>query len=489
MAENIRVRIAPSPTGKFHVGTARTALFNYLFAKKYGGTFIVRIEDTDKERSDDLYTRDILDGLLWLGMEWDEGPETGGAFGPYFQQERLTIYQQFIDQLLEQGNAYRCYCTPEDLEAERELQQRNNESPKYSGKCQNLSRAQIDQYEREGRSSAIRFKVEPKSVVIKDIIRGDVEFDTSTMTDFVIVRSDGMPLFILTNAVDDNMMEISHVFRGEDHLSNTAKQVLIGEALNFLSPQFGHFPLILNADRSKMSKRKNPVSITDDFKTNGFLPDALVNFLALLGWSSGTDREIYSMKELIDEFQIERVGKSPSIFDQEKLLWMNGYYVRHMQVGHFASEAQNFITNKEIFQKSLDDPDFYIQVAALVQERTKRLDEIEKLIEFFYIKPDYKADLLIARKSTKERTLTALKAADAVLKELKSLTLDEVEIALRNKAKESELKDGELLWAVRVALSGLDASPGTFELIEVFGKEEVEARLATAIRKLSALKD
>lgn len=482
--ETIRVRIAPSPTGKLHIGTARTALFNYLFARRSEGKFIVRVEDTDGERSTDEYARDILDGLLWLGLEWDEGPEVGGPFGPYYQKERLGLYQPFIDQLLEKKKAYRCFCTTEEIEAERASQQAQKAAPKYSGKCRNLTPQQIAAFDAAGRKSVIRFIVENKKVELEDLVRGTVTFDANLIGDFVIQRSDGMPLFIFSNAVDDNLMEITHVLRGEDHLSNTAKQFLLAEALNFMPPQFGHFPLIFNANRTKMSKRKDPVSISDDFKAKGYLPEALINFVALLGWSAGDDREIYPIHDLIESFQIDRVGKSPSIFDPEKLLWMNGYYIRHLEVGDLASRAQNFITNKEIFKATLDNPDFYLQVTALVQDRMKLLADIEPMIEFFYILPDYPAELLISKKSDHDRTIKALELAVATLQKLESLTFDEMDVAFRQAAQDNELEAGELLWAVRVALSGSAASPGVFELLEVFGREESVRRLKLAQEKL-----
>lgn len=485
MAENIRVRIAPSPTGKLHIGTARTALFNYLFAKKNEGTFVVRMEDTDKERSSEDLARDILDGMLWLGIIWDEGPEVGGPFEPYYQQERLHLYEEYTQKLLDEKKAYRCYCTPEELTAEREAQQARKEAPKYSGKCRHLSETEIDQFEREGRTFVVRFIVDQESVEFDDLVRGHVSFDGSLFGDFTVVRSDGTPLFLLSNAIDDNLMKISHVLRGEDHLSNTAKQILLCQALGFLPPQFGHFPLILNANRSKMSKRKDPVSIQDDYKAKGYLAEAIVNFIALLGWSPGTDKEIFTMHELIEEFQIERVGKSPSIFDPEKLLWMNGYYIRQLAVGDIASKAQTFIRDKEIFDATLKNPDYFLQVVALVQDRMKTLADIEGLIGFFYRLPDYTGKLLIAKKSSKARTGVALKAAEEALTKLPAMTTDETELALREAAKREDLKDGEILWAVRVALTGVEASPGVFELLEVIGKKESLERIATARKKLA----
>ena len=486
MAEDIRVRIAPSPTGKFHIGTARTALFNYLFAKKNGGKFIVRIEDTDAERNDEESLKDILQGLLWLGLTWDEGPEVGGEYGPYFQHERLALYAQLAEDLIEKKLAYRCYCTPGELAKEREEQQARGLAPKYSGRCRNLTAEEIARFEQAQRPSVIRFKVEPQKVSFDDVIRGKVEFDAGLFGDFVLIRSDGMPLFVFTNVIDDNLMKISHVLRGEEHLVNTAKQILLATALNYLSPEFGHFPLIFNADRSKMSKRKNPVSITDDYKAKGYLPDALTNFIALLGWASGSDREIYSLEELVEEFELDHVGKSPSIFDGEKLLWMNGHYIRQKPLGEVASEAQNFINNREILDQTLAHPDYYLDVVALIQDRIKIYSEIEDLIEYFFVTPEYPAEKLIAKKSTKDRTIGALEAASKIITDLPVLSHDETEEALRGAAQELGINDGELLWAVRVALSGRDASPGTFELLEVMPKEQSLERIAAAIKKLSA---
>jgi len=489
MPKQIRVRIAPSPTGKFHLGTARTALFNFLFARKESGKFIVRIEDTDQERSDDQYTTDILEGLRWLGLTWDEGPEADGKLGPYFQSKRLALYQQYVDQLLVQDKAYRCYCTPSELEAERRAQQKAGKPPKYSGKCAKLTKQEIAKNEAAEMISAVRFRVDHQTVAVEDLIRGDVEFDASLIGDFPIVRSDGMPLFVLTNTIDDNLMEISHVFRGEEHLANTAKQLLLCRALGFLEPEFGHLPLIFNADRTKMSKRKNPVAVTDDYRAKGFLPEALVNFLALLGWSSGTDQEIYTLNQLIKEFQIERVGRSASIFDPEKLLWMNGYYIRQLPIGDLATRCQQFISDETLIKMTKDDPEHFMHVMRLVQDRMKQLSETEELIGFFYREPKYDPHLLIAKKSDQERTKKALELAEKALTDLKKFTLDEVEFVLRNAADNNDLKAGELLWAVRVALTGQEASPGVFELLEIFGKDESLQRIETALKKIKSLRE
>ncbi|MBI4948160.1 glutamate--tRNA ligase [Candidatus Berkelbacteria bacterium] len=478
---DIRVRIAPSPTGLLHIGTARTALFNYLFARHYKGKFIVRIEDTDKERSTDAFTKDILDGLEWLGLNWDEGPTVGGEFGPYFQQEREHLYEQYVDQLLESKRAYRCYCTPDELSLEREQQQARGEAPKYSGKCRNLTEGEREQFELEGRESVIRFAIDNQSVEFDDLIKGHVSIDTTLMSDFVIVRSDGTPLFIFSNAVDDYLMKITHVLRGDDHLNNVPKQIMLNDALGFTSPNFGHFPLIFNTDRSKMSKRKDPVSITNDFKQKGYLPEAIINFVALLGWNPGTEQEIFSIEELINEFTVERVGKSPSIFDIEKLQWMNGAYIRELPIAELAKRVEPFISDDSIKEAIEKDVNYFHQALTLVKDRMRLLSEVEDQIKMFYFKPKFDKVLLTANKSTAENAKKSLEVASKVLTELKDFTTAATETALRAAAKENGLKDGEILWTVRVALSGSAQSPGTFELLEVLGKKESLERINIAL--------
>jgi glutamyl-tRNA synthetase len=480
----VRVRLAPSPTGLFHVGTARTALFNYLFAKKNGGKFILRIEDTDKERSEEKYTKDILDGLRWLKLTWDEGPEAGGEFGPYFQTELLDHYQKYLDQLLASGKAYKCFCTHDELEAERNLTQKNGQAPKYSGKCRNLTAEQATEKEQAGLPYAVRFKTSAETVELNDLIKGKVSFDINLFGDFTIVRSDKMPLFVFAVVVDDHEMQISHVLRGEEHLPNAAKHILIARALGIEPPIFGHFPLIFNPDHTKMSKRKNPVSVSADYRDKGYLSEALVNFIALLGWNPGTEQEIFSLPELVEAFSIEKVGTSPSVFDNDKLLWMNGAYLRALPLGELAERVKPFLT-EELAKITVGKPELFMKALALVQERIKLLSEISGLIGFFFAPIDYPAELLIGKKSTMENTTKALQLAIEALDKLDDFSQDSTEPVLRAVAQDNCLTAGELLWAVRVALSGLAASPGTFELIEAFGKDEALNRIKTAIAKLS----
>lgn len=481
---SVRVRIAPSPTGPFHIGTARTALFNFLYAKKFGGVFVLRIEDTDTERSEERFTQDIYDCLAWLGLNWDEGPVIGGEFGPYAQSERLAIYQKSIDQLLSQGAAYKCYCTAEELEAERQEQQKAGKPPKYSGRCRSLTHEQIAQNDQAKKPFSVRFRVTPEPIKFTDLIHGEMSFDAGLFGDFAITRRDGSPLFLLTNTIDDNAMGITHVLRGEDHLSNTAKQLLLCQGLRFLPPQFGHLPLILNPDRSKLSKRKNPVSITADYRAKGYLPEALVNYLALLGWAPGNDRELFTMHELIQEFSIERVGSSNAVFDADKLLWMNGYYIRHLPIGELAARAAEFVQTPAIKTALREKPEYFLQALSLVQDRLKTLAEVDSAVAFCFVTPRYDGELLVAKKSTPARTKAALLAALGSVKNLERLVVDEAEISLRTAAKKANLTDGELLWSVRVALTGLAASPGVFEVLEVLGKAESLKRLDAALKKL-----
>lgn len=486
MEEAIRVRVAPSPTGKFHFGSARVALFNYLYAKKFGGTFVLRIEDTDKKRSTKEFEQDIMNCMRWLGLEWDEGPEKDGMFGPYLQSERSEIYQKYLNQLLESGLAYNCYCTPEETTAERDEQTKRKESPKYSGRCRNLTPEKIETFKKEGRSPVVRFKVEDKKIGFDDLIKGYIEFDMSLVGDFAIANSEG-PLFLLTNVVDDSLMKISHVLRGEDHLSNTPKQIALIEALNLFPSRYGHFPMILNIDKSKMSKRKNPTSISEDFKEKGFLPEAMINFMAFLGWSPGDDREFFTLDDLTSEFSLERVGKSPAIFDSTKLEYINAYYIRQMKLGDLADAVLPFLErdNAETAKYAKQHSDYFLQIIALIQQRLRRLDEITELTKYFFTNElDYDAALLVAKKSSKEVTLKALGAASEVLNKLDQPVLEDFERELVNVMNVLKITNNDLLWPIRVAITGEPASPNVFELMEVLGKDRYMKRIALAIVKL-----
>ncbi|MBP2652136.1 MAG: gltX [Firmicutes bacterium] len=326
--QQMRLRFAPSPTGPFHIGGARSALFNWLIARKYGGKLVLRIEDTDLERSSRQSEENIKEALKWLGISWDEGIDVGGEYGPYRQTERLTLYSQYTTQLLENDQAYYCYCSEEELEVERQQQMTKGETPHYSGRCRHLSEGERSQLEMEGRKPVVRFRVpENQEIVINDIVRGTVTFESNGIGDFVIVKSDGIPVYNYAVVLDDALMKITHVIRAEEHLSNTPRQVLIYQALGLTTPVFGHISLILGADRSKMSKRHGATAV-EQYRNRGYLPEAVVNFLALLGWSPTGDQEIFSVDELIGAFSMERLAKNPAVFDIDKLNWLNAHYIR-----------------------------------------------------------------------------------------------------------------------------------------------------------------
>lgn len=497
MNDEIRVRIAPSPTGPLHIGVVHTALFNWLFVRKRGGKFILRVEDTDKERSKDEFITDITDGLSWLGFDWDEGPERNEPYGPYRQSHRLKIYQKYADELLKNKKAYLCYCTQEELLKERALQSEKKQPPKYSGKCCHLKDAEIAKFKAEGRKPSVRFIVPPQKIKFKDLIKGKMEFDTSLFGDFVILKSDGVPTFMFAGAIDDFLMKISHVIRGEDHLSNTPRQILLGQALDFSVPEYGHLPLILNPDRTKLSKRKNPTSITKDFRNRGYLPEAMIHFIALMGWSPfakatgdkspKVEQETWTLKDLMMEFDLSDVGTSPSIYDEKKLDYLNGYYIRKLSIGELAKRAESFLSNVDFVEKkappggALPRREKLLVALSLVQERIKNLAEIPEQITFFFERPKKFQDILVPKGSTMEKTKIALVQSIKFLSEEKDFGRDSLEHLLRAVALKNNLKAGEVLWPIRVALSGKVGSPGTFELLEAFGKDESLERIKIAL--------
>ena len=482
MALEIRTRIAPSPTGPFHLGNARAALLNYLFSKKTGGKFILRIEDTDKVRSKEEYVLDIEKALTWLGLGWDEGPETPDVYGPYEQSKRGKIYDRYIKKLLEKKKAYYCFCTPQELEAERKEQEARHEAPKYSGKCRNLSPEQIKKYQAEGRKPAIRFLINTEDTIkYTDLIHGKIEFDPKLFGDFIIVRSDGQPIFLFTGVVDDGEMKISHVIRGDDHLSNTPKQIMLTEAMDLPVPEYGHLPLILNPDRSKLSKRKNPVSVTGDFMEKGYLPEAMINFMAFLGWTPKINKEFFTLDELVSEFDLENVGSSPAVFDQKKLDFYNGYYIRKLALGDLAKRCLPYLIEAGLVKKENEK---VLAAVSLVQERMKNLAEVPDLTDFCFRKPKYQAKLLITKKSTLDITKKALEESYKYLEKEEDYSRDSIEQLLRALAGKMKIDSGKLLWPIRVALTGREASPGVFELIDVLGKSETLERIKIAIDML-----
>jgi nondiscriminating glutamyl-tRNA synthetase len=493
----LRVRMAPSPTGPLHIGTARAALFNYLYARRHGGTFILRLEDTDRARSQLPFEKDILDGLHWLGLTWDEGPELAGggdrgAFGPYRQSQRGPIYAEVAQRLLAEDKAYRCYCTPEELEADRKLAEGEGRPPRYNGRCAGLSAAERGAFEAEGRRPVLRFRVGEGSVAFDDVIRGRVEIATDALGgDFVIVRADGSPLFHFTNVIDDLAMHVSHVVRGEDHLSNTPKHILLFRALGETPPVFAHLPLILNPDRTKMSKRKSQTAITD-YIAQGFIKEALVNYLALLGWSSGTEEEIFTLDELVDRFDLEAVHKAGAVFDRDRLEWLNGQWIRRLAPDDLVDRLRPFL-EADAAAGRIDRTPSDEELRALipmVQERLPLLGAIGDLIGFlFQDAVDVDAALLVPRRWDVTTTVDALRAARRTIADVGAVSYeaDELEPPLRRLAEERGWKAGDLFMAIRVAATGRTATPPLFDTLVALGHDRTLERLDRAIETLDGV--
>ncbi len=484
----VRVRMAPSPTGPLHIGTARTSLYNFLVARHTGGTFVLRIEDTDVARGSEAYEREIIEGLHWLGLSWDEGPQVAGGddigpFGPYRQSQRMDRYAAEAERLLAASSAYRCYCTQDELETERREQQARREAPRYSGRCRKLSDEQRQALEAEGRTSAIRFAVPPEKVVFDDIIRGRVEFDNALLGDFVIVRTDGMPLYNFVAVIDDAAMAISHVLRGEEHLSNTPKQIALYRALGYDVPRFGHVPLILNPDRSKMSKRKTQTAVSA-YREQGYLPEALVNFLAFLGWSPGTEEEIFSLDELASRFEIEKVHKAGAVFDADRLDYLNGTYIRSLGDEQLALRLRPFVP-------AVIDDAAIIRLVPLVRERLVRLADVVELASFLW-EPDatvasrYEAELLSPKGGGPAEAAQALSEAREIMAELDAadFSADVLEDRFRAAAAELGIKPADLFKPIRVALTGRTVSPPLFASMELLGRDRCLARIDEALSEL-----
>ena len=488
----MRVRMAPSPTGPLHIGTARTSLYNFLMARHAGGTYVLRIEDTDTARSTLEFERDIIDNLHWLGITWDEGPQAAdgddiGPFAPYRQSLRMELYATEADRLLASGAAYRCWCTPEELEAVRKAQEALKQPPRYNRRCLNLTDAERAAFEADGRKPVIRFKVEPEVIRFDDLVRGEVEFDNSLLGDFVIVRNDGMPLYHFVVVVDDEAMEISHVIRGEDHLSNTPKHIALIRALGYREPRFGHIPLILNADRSKMSKRKSQTAMSA-YREQGYLPEAMVNFLAFLGWSPGTEEEIFSLDELADRFEIDKVHKGGAIFDRDRLDHLNGVYIRALADEQLALRLRDFVP------AAVADEDL-VRMVPLVKERLVKLGDVPELIGFAWEPDDvvagwYEPADLAPRKGGPEEARAALEGARDTLAALDpaDFSAEVLEQRCRAAAEAAGMKAGDFFSPIRMAITGRPISPPLFASLELLGRERSLARIDDALGKLGAVR-
>lgn len=485
MCDEVRVRFAPSPTGPFHIGGARSALFNWLFARKMGGKLILRIEDTDLERSSRESEENIKAALKWLGMDWDEGIDVGGENGPYRQTERLDIYKKYTEKLLAEGKAYYCYCTDEELEEERQALIKEGKMPRYMGKCRNLTPEQIAAYEAEGRKPTVRFRVPAdQQILVRDMVRGDVVFDSNNIGDFVIVKSDGIPTYNYAVVIDDALMHITHVIRAEEHLSNTPRQCLVYDALGFEKPVFGHISLILGKDHTKMSKRHGATSV-DQYRQLGYLPEGIVNFLALLGWAPNSEQEIFSIDELIKEFSMERVAKNPAVFDIDKLNWINQHYMRQLDDEAFFAAAKphmiaaGYMTGEETGEKLA----WLKKVVATSKDHVSFAAQIPASVEMYFndefgFENDEAAAVLQA-----ETVPTVIGMLLEELPKLEVLDGAAVKALFKTIQKTTKLKGKDVFMPIRVALTGNQHGPELAEMVPLMGIERTEKRIRASLAK------
>jgi glutamyl-tRNA synthetase len=481
--KEVRVRFAPSPTGDLHVGNIRTALFDWAYARHTGGTFIFRIEDTDRERVTDEYIQAAIDTLKWLGLTWDEGPEVGGPNGPYLQSQRLDLYATWAAKFLEQKDAYKCYCSADELEAVREAQRAANQAPGYNGNCRDLSADQIAKFEAEGRKPVIRMRMPDGGTTFTDLIRGEVSFDHNFVPDFVLVRGDGSPLYTLAVAVDDVLMKVTHVLRGEDLLSSTPRQIRVYQAMGVKPedyPVFAHLPFVMGQDNTKLSKRNGEVSIAW-YRQAGYLPEAICNYLALLGWSPGDDLENISMKELTELFTVERVHSSPARFDMKKLEAINGDKIRALTIDEFMTWALPFLTQAGVISGTPEELALVKQALPIIQERITTLAEIPPMLKFLFVK-EFAVDADSLPKISDAQSKEVLKVSYEQLQSLGDWTHESIEGVLRAALIDGmALKPRIAFGAVRIAVTGSHISPPLFESMQLLGRDKSLARIKASL--------
>ena len=477
----IRVRFAPSPTGYLHVGGARTALFNWLYARRHGGTFVLRIEDTDTERSSWEMVSGIVDGLRWLGLDWDEGPDIGGPHEPYFQSQRLEQYRAAAARLVAQGSAYYCYCTPETLQDKRQAAEAAGGGWIYDRTCCALSAGEIAEREASGMPRAVRFKVPGGSTSFADLVHGPIEFPNAVIEDFVVLRSDAQPTYHLSVVVDDIDMRISHVVRGDDHISNTPKQVLLYGAFGSVAPAFAHVPLILGTDKKRLSKRHGATSVTE-YQRLGYLSEAMVNFLALLGWSPGGDQELFTRDELVGKFALEGISGGHAVFNPEKLDWVNQQHIQRLPTEELARRLEPFIREAGLWHDDLltSRRTWFMAVVELFKPRIKRLDQFAHEARPLLANDIVYEEAAVA-KHLKGEILESLAGLSQAFAELDSFDAASLEAALRGFAEARQIKAAQLIHAARVAVTGRAASPGLFEMLELAGRDRVATRLRSAL--------
>ncbi|WP_316572518.1 glutamate--tRNA ligase [Neobacillus sp. YIM B06451] len=484
MSNTVRVRYAPSPTGHLHIGNARTALFNYLFARSQGGKFIIRIEDTDKKRNIEGGEESQLNYLNWLGIDWDESVDKDGGYGPYRQSERIDIYKKYYTRLIEEGHAYKCYCTEEELEAEREEQSARGETPHYSGKCRDLTDGERSRLESEGRQPSVRLKVPAgKIYTFNDIVKGDVSFESEGMGDWVMIKKDGTPTYNFAVAIDDHLMEITHVLRGDDHISNTPKQLMVYEALGWDAPIFGHMTLIVNESRKKLSKRdESIIQFIEQYDELGYLPEALFNFIGLLGWSPAGEEEIFSKEEFIEKFDPARLSKSPALFDQQKLAWMNNQYMKKVNLDRLVAISLPHLIKAGLVKEDLNDKEkeWVISLIALFQEKMSFGAEIVEMSDIFFredINPDEEAKSVLAEEQVPE----VMKAFLEEIGKLEEFKSEGIQAAMKAVQKSTGHKGKKLFMPIRAAVTGQTHGPDLPKTIELLGREKIQKRLTDLI--------
>jgi glutamyl-tRNA synthetase len=466
----VRCRFAPAPSGSIHVGNARSALFSWLYARHHHGVFILRVEDTDASRVTEEAYRGVVEDLRWLGLDWDEGPDAGGPHGPYRQSERLDIYREMTDRLLDSGHAYPCWCTPEELEQRRKAALARGEPPGYDGRCRNLSDEERAAFEAEGRSFAIRFHMPEREWVVEDLVKGEVRWAARDLGDFVIVRSDGSPVFLLAVAVDDMLMEVTHVVRGDDLLASAPRNAAVIEALGGEPPTYAHLPQVLGPDAKPLSKRHGATSVAA-FREEGFLPEAMVNYLALLGWAKDDHTTFLSREELVEAFDLAHVSHNPAVFDTQKLEWMNNHYIQSLEEDDLAARCVPFLTAEGLSV----DPELLRRAVPIVRERMKRLTEAPALLRFLFtddIEPNEKAKELIAKapEGYLKETADALDASE-------TWDTEHIQAVLDERASEAGLSRTKGWQPIRAGVTGSNVSPPLPESLALLGKERTVARL------------
>ncbi|MGG1635926.1 glutamate--tRNA ligase [Paenibacillus sp. NRS-1760] len=481
MTAEVRVRYAPSPTGHLHIGNARTALFNYLFARNQGGKFIIRIEDTDVKRNVEGGEESQLKYLKWLGMDWDESIDIGGGYGPYRQTERLDIYNKYWQELLDRGLAYRCYCSEEELEKEREEQTERGETPRYSGRHRNLTEEQRQAFEAEGRVPSIRFRVpENRTYAFDDIVKGSISFDTTEMGDFVIVKKDGIPTYNFAVVLDDYLMKISHVLRGEDHISNTPRQLMIYEAFGWEAPKFGHMTLIVNEQRKKLSKRdESIIQFISQYDDLGYLPEAMFNFITLLGWSPEGEQEMFTREELVNVFNPERLSKSPAVFDTQKLSWMNNEYLKKADLNRVVDLCLPHLQNagRVVAEIDAEGRAWVTALVALHQDKLRSASEIVPMTELFFrdtVEDESEAVEVLAEEQVPtvlQAFLSKIEAGETAFE------VDGIKEMIKAVQKETGFKGKQLFMPIRAALTGQTHGPDLNQSLALLGKDKVTDRL------------